>query len=66
MRCIDYSRYCEGVVLKIPDRRETHVFIGTSRLENVEDCAGALANLHLNNEELAEIYQYAIESNVNL
>ena len=48
------------------DPRMTTALIGASRPEQVEDCAGALANLRFSGEELAEIDQYAVDGNVNL
>ena len=51
-------------VLRNP--RMTSALIGASRPEQVEDCVGALANLRFSSEELAEIDQYAVDSNVNL
>lgn len=48
------------------DPRMTTALIGASRPEQVEDCAGALTNLHFDKNELAEIDQYAVDSNVNL
>ena len=51
-------------VLRNP--RMTSALIGASRPEQVEDCVGALDNLRFSSEELAEIDQYAVDSNVNL
>jgi L-glyceraldehyde 3-phosphate reductase len=48
------------------DPRMTTALIGASRPEQVEDCVGALANLHFDDIELSEIDQYAVDSNVNL
>ena len=48
------------------DKRMTTALIGASRPEQVEDCVGALTNLHFDKNELAEIDQYAVDSNVNL
>lgn len=48
------------------DPRMTTALIGASRPEQVEDCVGALANLHFENKELLELDQYAVDSNVNL
>lgn len=48
------------------DRRMTTALIGASRPEQVEDCVGALANLHFDDIELSEIDQYAVDSKVNL
>ena len=44
----------------------TTALIGASRPEQVEDCAGALANLHFEDKELAEIDQHAVDSDINL
>lgn len=46
--------------------RVTSALIGASRPEQVEDCAGALANRDFTEAELAEIDQYAREADVNL
>lgn len=51
-------------VLRNP--RMTTALIGASRPEQIEDCAGALANQQFSGEDLAEIDQYAVEGNVNL
>ncbi len=48
------------------DPRMTTALIGASRPEQVEDCVGALANLHFDNKELQELDRYAVDSNVNL
>ena len=48
------------------DPRMTSALIGASRPEQVEDCVGALANPHFDNEELLELDRHAVESNVNL
>ena len=48
------------------DPRMSTALIGASRPEQVEDCVGALANLHFDDIELSEIDQYAVDSNVNL
>ena len=48
------------------DLRMTTVLIGASRPEQVEDCAGALANLHFEDKELSEIDQHAVDSDINL
>ena len=48
------------------DPRMTTALIGASRPEQVEDCVGALANLHFDNKELLELDRYAIDSNINL
>ena len=48
------------------DPRMSTALIGASRPEQVEDCAGALANFHFDDIELSEIDQYAVDSNVNL
>jgi L-glyceraldehyde 3-phosphate reductase len=48
------------------DPRMTTALIGASRPEQVEDCVGALANLHFDNKELLELDRYAVDSNVNL
>ena len=47
------------------DQRMTTALIGASRPEQVEDCVGALTNLHFDESELTELDQYAIDSNVN-
>lgn len=44
----------------------TTALIGASRPSQVEDCAGAIANLDFTEAELAEIDRYADEENVNL
>ncbi|MEP9372292.1 L-glyceraldehyde 3-phosphate reductase [Mesorhizobium sp. KR1-2] len=46
--------------------RVTSALIGASRPEQVEDCVGALKNLHFTDAELAEIDQYAREADINL
>ena len=48
------------------DPRMTTALIGASRPEQIEDCVGALTNLHFDNKELLELDRYAVESNVNL
>jgi L-glyceraldehyde 3-phosphate reductase len=48
------------------DPRLTTALIGASRPEQVEDCVGALANLNFDKDELAEIDQHAVDSNLNL
>lgn len=48
------------------DPRMTTALIGASRPEQVEDCVGALANLHFDDNELLEVDRYAVDSNVNL
>ena len=48
------------------DNRMTTALIGASRPEQIEDCAGALANLHFDKSELTELDHYAVDSNVNL
>jgi L-glyceraldehyde 3-phosphate reductase len=44
----------------------TSALIGASRPEQVEDCVGALKRLDFSDAELAEIDQYARDSNINL
>jgi L-glyceraldehyde 3-phosphate reductase len=44
----------------------TSALIGASRPSQVEDCAGAVANLDFTEEELAEIDRYADEEQINL
>jgi L-glyceraldehyde 3-phosphate reductase len=46
--------------------RVTSALIGASRPEQVEDCVGALNNLAFSDAELAEIDQYARDSDINL
>ncbi len=46
--------------------RVTTALIGASRPEQVEDCAGALANPNFTPEELAEIDQFAKDADINL
>ena len=46
--------------------RVTTALIGASRPEQVEDCVGALRNRDFSDAELAEIDQYARESDINL
>jgi L-glyceraldehyde 3-phosphate reductase len=46
--------------------RVTSALIGASRPEQVEDCVGALKNLHFSDAELAEIDHYAREADINL
>ncbi|MDW6025686.1 L-glyceraldehyde 3-phosphate reductase [Mesorhizobium sp. BAC0120] len=46
--------------------RVTTALIGASRPEQVEDCVGALKNADFSDAELAEIDQYARESDINL
>ena len=48
------------------DPRMTTALIGASRPEQVEDCIGALANLHFEDKELSEIDQHAVDSDINL
>jgi L-glyceraldehyde 3-phosphate reductase len=48
------------------DPRMTTALIGASRPEQVEDCAGTLANLHFEDKELSEIDQHAVDSDINL
>ena len=48
------------------DPRMTTALIGASRPEQVEDCVGALANLHFDDKELLEIDRYAVDSDINL
>ncbi len=44
----------------------TSALIGASRPEQVEDCAGAIGNLHFTAEELAGIDAISEEKDVNL
>jgi L-glyceraldehyde 3-phosphate reductase len=46
--------------------RITTALIGASRPEQIEDCVGALRNRDFSDSELAEIDQYARDSDVNL
>jgi L-glyceraldehyde 3-phosphate reductase len=46
--------------------RVTSALIGASRVSQVEDCVGALANLDFTDAELAEIDSYAREADINL
>jgi L-glyceraldehyde 3-phosphate reductase len=46
--------------------RVTTALIGASRPEQVEDCVGCLKNREFSDAELAEIDQYARESDINL
>jgi L-glyceraldehyde 3-phosphate reductase len=48
------------------DNGITTALIGASRPSQVEDCAGAIANLDFTADELAEIDRYADEENINL
>jgi L-glyceraldehyde 3-phosphate reductase len=48
------------------DNGITTALIGASRPSQVEDCAGAAANLEFTPDELAEIDSYADEENINL
>jgi L-glyceraldehyde 3-phosphate reductase len=48
------------------DARVTSALIGASRPEQVEDCVGALARLHFDAAELAEIEQYARDADINI
>ena len=44
----------------------TSALIGASRPEQIDENAGALANLAFTADELAEIDRHAIDSNINL
>ncbi|MEM7473124.1 MAG: L-glyceraldehyde 3-phosphate reductase [Pseudomonadota bacterium] len=46
--------------------RVTTALIGASRPEQIEDCAGAVANLEFSAEELAEIDRISSEEDINL
>ncbi|KQZ80804.1 L-glyceraldehyde 3-phosphate reductase [Mesorhizobium sp. Root157] len=46
--------------------RVTSALIGASRVEQIEDCVTALANLEFSDSELAEIDTYARDANINL
>ena len=46
--------------------RVTSALIGASRVEQVEDCVGALANPDFSDAELAEIDTYARDADINL
>ncbi|MET3793572.1 L-glyceraldehyde 3-phosphate reductase [Aquamicrobium terrae] len=46
--------------------RVTSALIGASRVEQIEDCVGALDRLEFSEAELAEIDAYAHDANINL
>ena len=46
--------------------RVTTALIGASRPSQIEDCAGAVANLDFSNDELAEIDRISAEEDINL
>ena len=46
--------------------RVTSALIGASRVEQIEDCVGALENLEFSEAELAEIDTYARDADINL
>ena len=48
------------------DKRVTSALIGASRVEQIQELAGALANPSFSTEELAEIDRHAEESGINL
>jgi L-glyceraldehyde 3-phosphate reductase len=48
------------------DPRVTSALIGASRWSQIEDCLGALENLHFSAEELAEIERHANDGDINL
>jgi L-glyceraldehyde 3-phosphate reductase len=48
------------------DARMTSALIGASSVAQLEANVGALENLHFSDDELAEIDQYATESDINL
>jgi L-glyceraldehyde 3-phosphate reductase len=48
------------------DPRMTTALIGASRPEQIDDCVGALANQHFNDNEILELDRYAVDSNINL
>ncbi len=48
------------------DEHVTSVLIGASKVEQIEDCVGALDRLDFTLEELAEIDKFATESQLNL
>jgi L-glyceraldehyde 3-phosphate reductase len=48
------------------DPRVTSTLIGASSVRQLEENLGALDNLHLDDDELAEIDRYAVEGGINL
>ena len=48
------------------DERVTSALIGASSASQLENSAGAVANLDFTAEELATINQYAVEGGINL
>jgi L-glyceraldehyde 3-phosphate reductase len=48
------------------DPRVTSTLIGASSVAQLEDNVGALANLAFDDDELAEIDRYAVESGINI
>ena len=48
------------------DPRVTSALIGASSVQQLEDNVGAIANLDLTGEELAEIDSHATDSDINL
>jgi L-glyceraldehyde 3-phosphate reductase len=48
------------------DPRVTSTLIGASSVAPLEDTVGALANLAFDDDELAEIDRYAVESGINI
>jgi L-glyceraldehyde 3-phosphate reductase len=48
------------------DPRMTSALVGASSVDQLEANVGALENLHFSDDELAEIDQYATESDINL
>jgi L-glyceraldehyde 3-phosphate reductase len=55
-----------AVAWVLRDGRMTSALIGASRVEQIRELAGALANLSFTEEELAEIDRHAEESGLNL
>jgi L-glyceraldehyde 3-phosphate reductase len=55
-----------AVAWVLRDPRVTSALIGASSVAQLEDSLGALDNLSLSSDELAEIDRYATESDINL
>ncbi|MEP7203039.1 MAG: L-glyceraldehyde 3-phosphate reductase [Ilumatobacteraceae bacterium] len=55
-----------ALVWALRDPRMTSLVIGTSSVKQLDDNVGALSNMTLTSEEVAEIDEYAVEENINL
>jgi L-glyceraldehyde 3-phosphate reductase len=55
-----------AIAWALRDERVTSALIGASSVDQLEANLGALRNLHLSDDELAEIDRYAVDAGINL